>query len=212
MDKNVSIENYIYDLSSSKPTPGGGSAAALAGALSSALTAMVFNLTIGKKVYENYSEETKSKINDALKACQEYNQLMIEFMQQDEEAFLSLMKSFKLSKSTEEERAIRDREITKGYENALEVPLNLAKSGVELYKYIDIAAQYGNNSVISDAGVGAILLYSTIESSILNVNINLSGIKDEKYKESILSRCNEISKEALDYKSKILEIVYSKIK
>ncbi|QGU95001.1 methenyltetrahydrofolate cyclohydrolase [Clostridium bovifaecis] len=212
MEKKVSIESYICDLSSSKPTPGGGSAAALTGALSSALTAMVFNLTIGKKVYESYNEEIKNKIDDALKACEEYNQLMVEFMKRDEEAFLSLMKAFKLSKSTEEEKILRNKELTKGYENALEVPFTLAKSGLELYKYVYIAAQYGNASVISDAGVGAILLYSTIESSILNVNINLSGIKDEKYKENILNKCDEMIKEALDYKSKILELVYSKIK
>lgn len=211
MQKKIIIESYIDKLSSNSPTPGGGSAAALAGALSSALTAMVFNLTIGKKVYENYTEEIKSEINDALYACEKYNELLLEFMDKDEDAFLSLMKSFKLSKTTEEEKKIRNNEIAKGYKNALEVPLALATKGVDLYKYIDIAARYGNANVISDAGVGAILLYSSIESSILNVKINLSGIMDEEYKNYIEMKCSDILKDASEHKSNILQIVYSKI-
>ncbi|KYH30137.1 MULTISPECIES: cyclodeaminase/cyclohydrolase family protein [Clostridium] len=212
MEKNISIEGYINDLSSSKPTPGGGSAAALSAGLSSALTSMVFNLTIGKKAYENYNDEIKGKITYALRACEEYNKILLQFMKKDEEAFGSFMEVFKLPKHTEEEKLIRNEEIQKGYKRALEVPLNLAKSCIELYKYIHIASEYGNTNVVSDAGVGAILLYAAIESSILNVNVNLAGIKDENYKEQIIKECEKIKKEASDYRSKILDIVYSKIK
>lgn len=212
MKNNVSIEEYISVLSSNSPTPGGGSAAALSGALSSALTSMVFNLTIGKKSYENYAENIKEKIIKAQEECKKYNELLLTFMKKDEEAFMSLMKAFKLAKDTEEEKLIRRGEIEKGYRNAIEVPLALAKEGLELYKYIAIAAQYGSLNVISDAGVGAILLCSTIESSILNVHVNLKGIKDERYKDNISSECGEVLKKASNYKSDILEKVYLKIK
>ncbi|MFU0823648.1 cyclodeaminase/cyclohydrolase family protein [Clostridium sp.] len=212
MEKSISIEGYINDLSSSKPTPGGGSAAALSGALSSALASMVFNLTIGKKAYESYDDEIKNKITHALKACEEYNKILLQFMKRDEEAFGSFMEAFKLPKNTDEEKSIRNEEMQKGYKKALEVPFSLAKSCIELYEYIYIAAEYGSSNVISDAGVGAALLYAAIESSILNVNINLTGIEDEKYKDDIIKNCEKIKKEASDYRSKILDIVYSKIK
>lgn len=212
MNNNISIGEYIDDLASNKPTPGGGSAAALAGAMSSALTSMVFNLTVDKKIYEGYSSEIKSKIDNALKSCQKYNELFIEYMRKDEEAFLNFMKAFKLPKSTEEEKALRDKELANGYITALCVPLSLAEEGIKLFENINVAAEYGNNNLISDAGVAAILLYASIESSIINVKINLVGIKDKEYKENVENRCNDILKEAEDYKSKILKIVNSKIK
>lgn len=212
MKNNISIGEYIDDLASNKPTPGGGSAAALAGAMSSALTSMVFNLTVDKKLYEGYSSEIKSKINNALKYCEKYNELFIEYMRKDEEAFLNFMKAFKLPKSTEEEKALGDKEVANGYITALRVPLSLAEEGIKLYEHINVAAEYGNNNLISDAGVAAILLYASIESSIINVKINLAGIKDKEFKENVENRCNDMLKEAEDYKSKILKIVNSKIK
>lgn len=211
MQKNWAIEEYIEKLSSNSPTPGGGSAAAITSALSSALTAMVFNLTIGKKLYEGYDNDIKEKVNQALNVSEKYNKLLLDFMDKDEEAFLSLMNSFKLPKSNDEDKRIRQCEIDKGYRNALKVPLDLAQSSLKFYEFVLIASQYGNKNVISDAGVAAILLYSSIESSILNVNINLSGIKDEKYRKIIEDKCNEILKKALEYKNQITHIVYSKI-
>lgn len=205
------IKDYIEKLSSKEPIPGGGSAAALAGALSSALTAMVFNLTIGKKVYEEYNEEEKALINTTLKKIEDCNIELMDFMDKDGEAFLSLMAAFRLPKESQEDKIKRNDKIQLGYENALKVPLNLAKKCIELYEYVLVASKYGNKNVISDAGVAAILLQGAVESAILNVKINLSGIKDEDYKENIESECRKITEEALLKKVKIMKIVNSKI-
>lgn len=205
------IKDYIEKLSSKEPIPGGGSAAALAGALSSALTAMVFNLTIGKKVYEEYNEEEKALINTTLKKIEDCNIELMDFMDKDGEAFLSLMAAFRLPKESQEDKIKRNDKIQLGYENALKVPLNLAKKCIELYEYVLVASKYGNKNVISDAGVAAILLQGAVESAILNVKINLSGIRDEDYKENIESECRKITEEALLKKVKIMKIVNSKI-
>lgn len=211
MQKNLMIKDYIEKLSSKEPIPGGGSAAALAGALSSALTAMVFNLTIGKKVYEEYNEEEKALINTTLKKIEDCNIELMDFMDKDGEAFLSLMAAFRLPKESQEDKIKRNDKIQLGYENALKVPLNLAKKCIELYEYVLVASKYGNKNVISDAGVAAILLQGAVESAILNVKINLSGIRDEDYKENIESECRKITEEALLKKVKIMKIVNSKI-
>lgn len=211
MQKNLMIKDYIEKLSSKEPIPGGGSAAALAGALSSALTAMVFNLTIGKKVYEEYNDEEKALINASLKKIEECNVELMDFMDKDGEAFLSLMAAFRLPKESQEEKIKRNESIQLGYENALKLPLNLAKKCIEIYEYVLVASKYGNKNVISDAGVAAILLQGAVESAILNVKINLNGIKDEDYKKNIEAECRKITEEALLKKVEIMKIVNSKI-
>lgn len=211
MQKNLMIKDYIEKLSSKEPIPGGGSAAALAGALSSALTAMVFNLTIGKKMYEEYDDDKKDLINTSLKKIEECNIELMDFMDRDGEAFLSLMAAFKLSKESQEEKIKRNEKIQLGYENALKIPLNLAKKCIEIYKYVLVASKYGNKNVISDAGVAAILLQGAVESAILNVKINLNGIRDEKYKKNIEVECRKIIEEASLKKVEIMKMVNSKI-
>lgn len=212
MQKNLVLEEYINKLSSKEPTPGGGSAAALVSALSSSLTAMMLNLTVGKKRYEGYSDKLKKEIDDTLKDTLEFNEKFLAFMDEDEKSFLTLMDAFKLPKDTEQEKEIRKKEIDNGYEIALNTPLNLAREALCYYENIFTAVKYGNPNLISDAGVASILLYSAIESSILNVKINLSGIEDEFKKEDIVNECNKILESALNYKIEIMEIVESKIK
>ncbi|KGM99256.1 methenyltetrahydrofolate cyclohydrolase [Clostridium botulinum] len=211
MQKKMLLEEYINKLSSKEPTPGGGSAAALVSSLSSSLTAMMLNLTVGKKLYESYDDKLKKNIDETLKKSSEYNDLFLDYMDKDEEAFLTLMDAFKLPKNDDEEKSIRKKEIEKGYEKALMIPLNLARESLKFYKEILTTVKYGNPNLISDGGVAAILLYSAVESCMLNVKINLSGITDESKRENIINECNSILEKALNYKIDIMEIVESKI-
>lgn len=211
MLQNLSIKDFISELGSNSPAPGGGSAAALSAALGSALGSMVFNLTIGKKVYNEYEEEKKNSILKAKdgtdKNCSEF----LGLMEKDAEEFLLLMEAFKLPKNTEEEKKQRDEKINIGYYKAMEVPLQVARKSFDMYKYIELAAAYGNKNAISDAGVAALLIQTAIESAVLNVKINLAVIKNEDYKRSIEAECIDLTLKGLDIKNKILEIVNSKI-
>ncbi|MCD3244549.1 cyclodeaminase/cyclohydrolase family protein [Clostridium botulinum C] len=205
------IEEYINKLSSKEPTPGGGSAAALVLSLSSSLTAMMLSLTIGKKLYESYDDKLKKDIDETLKESNEYNDLFLDYMDKDEEAFLTLMNAYKLPKNDDKEKSIRKKEIENGYEKALITPLNLARESLKFYEKILTTVKYGNPNLISDGGVAAILLYSAIESCMLNVKINLSGITDELKREDIINECNSILEKSLNYKMNIMDIVESKI-
>lgn len=211
MLKNLMIKDFISELSSSASVPGGGGVAALSASLACALTSMVFNLTTNKKAFNEYDEERKKKITDALEAANTNMNDFLDLMDKDAEEFLTLMVAFKLPKSSEEEKKIREESINKGYLNALNVPLEMSEKAIKMYDYINIAALLGNKNAISDAGVAALMLQSSIESAILNVKINLYSLKDEQYKIQISRKCKDITELGLKKKKEIMEIVNSSI-
>lgn len=211
MLQGLTIKAFIDDLSTSSPAPGGGSAAALAAALGSALGSMVFNLTVGKKAYNEYDEEVKAEILSSLKETNINKDEFLNLMEKDAEEFLKFMKAFKLPKSTEAEKTFREGKLQEGYVKALEIPFKVADKAFKLYEYIEISAKYGNKNAISDAGVATLLLQAAIESAILNVKINLSGIKDKEYKTQVENQCKTFVKEGAKLKDNILAIVNSKL-
>lgn len=211
MLKDLSINEFVQELSSKAPTPGGGSGAALSAALSASLSAMVFNLTVGKKSFLQLEEEIKRQIDEALTGCVNMRENFIQLMEKDAEAFTELMSYFKLPKETEEEKEYRKQKINEGYISAMKVPFELAQMSLKLYDYILIAAKYGNINAISDAGVSALLNQATLESAVLNVKINLSSIEDKGFIEEKMLVCSQMVEEGYSKKSEIMDIVNSKI-
>ncbi|MGH4125331.1 MAG: cyclodeaminase/cyclohydrolase family protein [Clostridium sp.] len=201
------VREFINELGSNSPAPGGGSVAALGASLASALGAMVFNLTVGKKAYNEYSDEDKMLVDKYLEECLKYKDKFLDLMNKDTEVFLILMAAFKLPKESVDEKKIRSAKIQEGYQKALEIPLSVAEESYKIYEYVKIAARLGNKNAISDAGVSALMLQASIESAILNVKINLSSIKDETYKQEITERCNELVKQGRIKRDEILSVV-----
>lgn len=208
MLKDKSLNTFINELSSSKPTPGGGSVGALSASLSAALTSMVFNLTIGKKIYEGYSDEEKKLVKDSLVCTEKESNEFISLINRDIEEFTALMQIYKLPKSTEVEKGYRNEKLQEGYNNAMQVPLAVAQKSLHLYNHILIACKLGNSNVISDAGVAAIMLQAAIESSVINVMINLSYMDNKEQVNEIKSCCNEILKKGEEQKNEIMTLVY----
>jgi len=202
-----SVREFISELGSNSPVPGGGSVAALSSSLASALSSMVFNLTVGKKAYNSLSEEEKAQVNSSLEITSNLKDEFLDLMNEDTVAFNSVMEAFKLPKETEEEKAIRSEKIQEGYKVAIAVPLEVAKRTFNLYEHILVAVKYGNKNAISDGGVAALMAQSAIEGAILNVRINLSGLKDEEYKKVIESQINMLSVKGLEKQKEILNIV-----
>jgi len=211
MLKDLMVKDFVNELASNSPAPGGGSVAALSAALSSALASMVFNLTIGKKAYNEYDDEKKEMINNSLKEANENKDNFVRLMDKDTEEFMVLMEAFKLPKNTEEEKQVRNEKIEEGYKRALDIPYEVTKKAYTLYNHILIACNYGNKNAISDAGVAALLLQASIESAVLNVKINLSCINDESFKEEVIKQCDEIVKNGTTKRDEILSIVNAKI-
>lgn len=211
MLREMDLIKFVEELASNSPAPGGGSAAALSASLSSALCSMVFNLSIGKKSYNNLEEDKKQLIQDGLIETAALKNEFLETIDKDADEFLELMKAFKLPKDTEEEKIKRNEEINKGYEKALKVPYELAQKAFNVYELIYNASAYGNKNAISDAGVSALLLQTAIEAAVLNVKINLSSIENEQGKEEIRLKCDNLVMDGRKKRDAILEIVNSKI-
>lgn len=211
MLRELTVDNFIKELGSNSPAPGGGSVAALSASLASALNSMVFNLTIGKKAYNELEEDKKNCIKDSLNKTNNLGQEFLNIMEEDTTVFLMVMDAFKLPKETEEEKNIRREKIDEAYKLALDVPFKLSKKAFELYENIEVAVNYGNINAISDAGVAALLIQTAIESAILNVKINLSSVKDESLKNSIKNQCEELITKGREKRDQLLKIVETKI-
>ncbi|WP_242950496.1 cyclodeaminase/cyclohydrolase family protein [Clostridium acidisoli] len=207
----MKINDFTDKLSSESPVPGGGGAAALGAALAASLTAMVFNLTVGKKAFEEYDEQTKKYVLKNLQEIKDSKNEFLTFIDKDAEAFSKIIDSFKLPKNTDEEKMIRSRKIQEGYKFAAEVPMELGKKSNSIYEIIDVAIKYGNKNVISDAGAAAIFNHSVIEIAVLNIAINLSGIKDEGLKGILKKLSQDMLNYSQEKKDSILKNVYKQI-
>ncbi|MBU6469008.1 MAG: cyclodeaminase/cyclohydrolase family protein [Betaproteobacteria bacterium] len=204
MITDQSIDGFLSDLASPKPTPGGGSAAALSGAMGAALISMVANLTIGKKGYESVESEMRNQLKEA----EQLRNQFIELISEDIHSFNQLMAAYKLPKNSDQEKTERAAMIQAGLKGATNAPLSIAR---EAYKGLLLAqrsAQFGNKMVISDAGVAVEMLLAALKSAGLNVYINVPSISDQTYRDIAL---NEI--ESLTSKAKLLaQDVYSQVK
>ncbi|MBU1427648.1 MAG: cyclodeaminase/cyclohydrolase family protein [bacterium] len=205
IDKKVS--NFLDELASNSPTPGGGSVAALAGALGAALISMVGNLTIGKKKYEDVEEDIKKIISSSEKLRYKLSQLI----EEDVMAFNNFMATYKMPKETEDEKKIRAEKIQESLIEAAKVPLTVAYKCLDVLSLSKEVAEKGNINVISDAGVAVLMAQAALESAILNVKINLRMIKDEKARTELSSSIKEILLKEKGQKEKVLGIVDSKI-
>ena len=207
MLKDMAVKEFVEELSSKSPAPGGGSVAALSGSLASALASMVFSLTTGKKDYNGYDDQIKEKINIGMAKTSQLKEEFLELMEKDVEAFLELMEAFKMPKATEAEIKERGVKIQEGYVKALEIPLKVAQEALKTFDYIEVAARWGNKNASSDAGVAAIMAQAAIEGAILNVRINLASIEDNEYKARIEVECQDLLVHGMKRKEEIMELI-----
>lgn len=206
IDKKVS--NFLNELASNSPTPGGGSVAALVGALGAALISMVGNLTIGKKKYEGVEEDFKEIISSSEKLRYELSRLI----EEDVKVFNDFMATYKMPKETEDEKKVRAEKVQESLIEAAKVPLRVAYKCLDIMILSQETAEKGNINVISDAGVAALMAEAALESAILNVKINLKMIKDDKVRTELSSSIKEILLKEKGQKEKVLRIVEQKIR
>lgn len=191
--RDIKIIDFIEDLASSSPAPGGGAVAALSGGLSVALASMIYNLTIGKKIYNDLEENIRLKLDKNLEECKTLYIEMLDYIDKDKEAFLNLMACYKMPKETEEEKALKNKAMEECTLEAMNVPLNLAKLAMKFYDNIYFAVKYGNKNLVSDAKIAAIMLNACIESSIVNVEINLNFLKNQEIKSRVEKEIQELT-------------------
>jgi formiminotetrahydrofolate cyclodeaminase len=206
IDKKVS--NFLDELASNSPTPGGGSVAALTGALGAALISMVGNLTIGKKKYEDVEEDFKKIISSSEKLRYELSQLI----EEDVKAFNNFMATYKMPKETEDEKKMRTEKIQEALVEAARIPLKTAYKCLDIMILSHETAEKGNINVVSDVGVAILMAEAAMKSAILNVKINLKMIRDEEVRTELSSSIKEILLKEKVQKEKVLKIVEQKIR
>ena len=176
----MTVTQFADVLASDAPAPGGGSTAALAGALGAALTAMVCRLTEGRKKYEEheaYILEVKEKAT-ALQAK------FIDVMDRDTEAFMVISNAYGMPKATDEEKAARSAAIQAGLVKSTETPMEMMELSAETIALTESLLGKFNTASASDLGVGALTLRTAVQGAWLNVLINIGSLKDKELAES----------------------------
>ncbi len=181
MLKDLSVKRFVQEVASESPAPGGGSVAALAGALAGGLISMYCQLSLNR---EKYGEAVTlmEKVGDEARAIAVR---LVEAVDKDTAAFNEIMKAFRLPKATEEEKTMRKEAIQSATLEAARVPLQTAQSSLRLLELVSFAAGRGNPSAVTDLGVGNLQAAAGLRGAAYNVKINLSGIKDEQVKQEL---------------------------
>ena len=203
----MNLREFCNETLSDSPAPGGGSVAALMGALGTSLGGMVANLSAGKRGWDDKLEYFSGW---AAKAQQLKDELL-SLVDEDTAAFNKVMDAFALPKESAEEKAARSRAIQDATKYAAQIPLKVMETASKSYELLVEMADKGNPASISDVGVGTLATRACIEGAALNVRINLGQLKDEKFKTALANKVQEISKSSDTQFKKVSEIVESKL-
>jgi len=204
----MNLREFCNETLSDSPAPGGGSVAALMGALGASLGGMVANLSAGKRGWDDKLEYFS---NWAVKAQQLKDELL-SLVDEDTAAFNKVMDAFALAKESAEEKTARAAAIERATKYAAEVPLKVMETASKSYELVAEMAENGNPASVSDVGVGALATRACIEGAALNVRINLAQLKDEKFKTALLKRVEQVSTDSDAQFKKIHQAVESKLR
>lgn len=204
MVESTSTAGFLDALASAAPTPGGGGAAALMGAMGAALVSMVANLTIGKKGHEAQEPQMRQILADS----EALRQRLAAMVAEDAVAFDSLMAAYRLPKATDDEKAQRSEAIQAGLKAATLAPLACARAAAEGVRLAAKAVEIGNVNVISDVGVGVLASWAALRSAALNVHINAPQIRDLDFTDQVLTELEALLSEC----GSLAEAVHSRVK
>ncbi|MDD4678698.1 MAG: cyclodeaminase/cyclohydrolase family protein [Tissierellia bacterium] len=200
--KNMTINEFAKIVASDSPVPGGGSIAALCGALGAALAEMVANLTVTKKKYADSKEE----MTDIISKASQLRDKLLNYIEEDSLAYNKVMEAYKLPKETEEEKCIRRDRIQEGLKVAASVPLKVAETSFEIFPLAEAVVLRGNVSSVTDALVGAMMARTGVLSAVLNIRINLDSIKDDEFVKALKEKADILEEKTNRFEKEILEL------
>ncbi len=181
---DMTIKDFLAELKSASPAPGGGSAAALAGAVGAALAMMVANLTAGNDKYQ----AAHGELGVLMPQLEERLDRLQRYVDEDTEMFNRVMAAYRLPKATEEEKAARGRAIQEALQQAAVLPMTVAECCGEVLDLARRMLEIGNANAASDAAVAGRMAHAAMWSAIYNVRINLASIKDQDFADKMRSR------------------------
>ena len=200
--KNMTINEFAKIVASDSPVPGGGSIAALCGALGAALAEMVANLTVTKKKYADSKEE----MTDIISKASQLRDKLLNYIEEDSLAYNKVMEAYKLPKETEKEKAYRRDRIQEGLKVAASVPLKVAETSFEIFPLAEAVVLRGNVSSVTDALVGAMMARTGVLSAVLNIRINLDSIKDDEFVKALKEKADILEEKTNRFEKEILAL------
>ncbi len=203
----MNLREFCNETLSDSPAPGGGSVAALMGALGVSLGGMVANLSAGKRGWDDKIEY----FSDWAVKAQQLKDELLALVDEDTAAFNKVMDAFGLPKESAEEKSARSVAVEQATKYAAEIPLKVMEMASRSYELLSEMAEKGNPTSISDVGVGALATRACIGGAALNVRINLAGLKDEKFKSSLLKKVQQFSADSDARFKEIDQIVEAKL-
>ena len=204
----LAVKEFLNKVAGSDPVPGGGSIAALNGAIASALAAMVANLTIGKKGYEPHEELMRHISEVALRQ----KELFVADIDRDSEAYDGVFACFKMPKATDEEKAARSAAIQEATKHAALVPMQEARNAYELMTILMDVARLGNRNAVTDACVAMMSARSAVLGALMNVRINLGSLKDKEFVDRLQREADELERLACAREKELLDEINQELK
>ncbi len=183
------LTDLLAAFRSSDPTPGGGSASALAGAIGASLLAMVAALPKPRAA----TEEDVGRLQASGRRCTDVSQTLAALVDRDAEAYELVITAYRLPKTTGEEKTIRSAKIQEAMRAAIEAPLGVMRACHEAAEQAPVIAEFGNRNASSDVLVGVELLLAGLRGARLNVDINLGSVKDASYADSVRSAVEQLT-------------------
>jgi formiminotetrahydrofolate cyclodeaminase len=184
----MTITDFLQELGSNSPAPGGGSIAALAGALGGALTTMVCRLTVGNSKYT----EVQGEVEIILAEAQQLVASLTQAVDADTEAFNKVMAAYKLPKATDDQKALRSEAIQQAMQQAANLPLSVAECCLKVLNMAQRVLTIGNANAASDAAVAGLMAHAGLHGALYNVKINLASIKEETFKTAMQAKIQAI--------------------
>ena len=202
-----SIQAYLDKLASGDPEPGGGSVAAMTGALAAGLVTMVTGLTLGKEKFA----AVQGDMVEIKAGAEKLRADLTRFITADAEAYAEVAAAMKMPRDTEEQKTVRGAILQAALKGAADVPLAIAEAAAEVARLSLPAAEKGNPNAVSDAGVAILLADAAAQSAALNVKINLAWIEDDVFKKDAWARIQTVLAETAHLREVVLALTYSKI-
>jgi len=203
----MNLREFCNETLSDSPAPGGGSVAALMGALGASLGGMVANLSAGKRGWDDKLQY----FSDWAVKAQGLKDELLHLVDEDTNAFNKVMDAFGLPKGSDEEKKVRAAAIESATKYAAEIPLKVMETAAKSYELLAEMAEKGNPASVSDVGVGAGATRACIDGAALNVRINLGQLKDDQFKSELSSKVKKLKADSESQFKKIDQIVLSKI-
>ncbi len=199
----LNVTEFANVLASDAPAPGGGSTAALEGALGAALTAMVCRLTEGKKAFA----DQRDAILEVMAKAERLQASFLDVMDRDTDAFMVVSNAFAMPKTTDEEKAARSAAIQKGLEGCTATPFEMMQLAAETIELTESLLGRFNTASASDLGVGALSLRSAVQGAWLNVLINIGSLKDKELAEDYRAKGEALVKKVCDAADRVYATV-----